>query len=193
MNRFFRRGKPAMLEPVVAYVHLNSRLQPMHRGSVFEDPLDEFLANNATGSEVVGGGTEFSPETGPLSCDTEVSLTGNPQETFRLVINVLEGLGAPIGSWAVLGEGKRVAFGTTRGFALVLDGTSLPKEVYANNDVNDVIAGLEAELGDDGELHSWWEGGENTALYYYARDGDRLHSILESAPDRYPLAQNSKV
>lgn len=182
-----------MMGPVLAYIHLNSRLQPVHRVSVFEDPLDKFLAINATGSEVVGGGTEFSPETGPLSCDTEVSLTGNPQETFRLVIDVVEGLGAPIGSWAVLGDGKRVAFGTTRGFALVLNGTSLPNEIYANNDVNDVIAGLEAELGDDGQLHSWWEGAENTALYYYGRDGNRLRSILESAPDRYPLAQNSEV
>ena len=32
-------------DPVVALVHLNARLQPKHRGSAFEDPLDELLAS----------------------------------------------------------------------------------------------------------------------------------------------------
>lgn len=68
----FSRRKADVTAPVVALVHLNSRLQPMHRGSVFEDPLDELLEKHAPGSGIVGGGTALSPEGGPLSCDSEV-------------------------------------------------------------------------------------------------------------------------
>ena len=193
MPFFSRRKEPDTSEPVIAYVHLNSRLQPMHRGSVFEDPLDELLSKHAPGSEVVGGGTEFTPETGPTSCDTEVQLVGDPQETFRLVIDILEHLGAPVGSWAAIGGGERVAFGTAHGFALTLDGTSLPDEVYQNNDVNDLISQLNAELGKEVELQSWWEGSQSTSLYYYGKDAQHIRRVLESAADRYPLARNSRA
>lgn len=187
-----RRSKRSASNPVIAHVHLNSRLQPKHRGSVFEDPLDELLLKHAPGSEVVGGGTEFTPEEGPLSCDTEVLLAGDPGETLDLVIDILEHLGAPVGSWAAIGDGERVAFGVTHGFALTLDGASLPDEVYENNDVNDLIGHLNAELGDDADLQSWWEG-KNTVLYYYGRDADRLRGVLESAANRFALARNSRV
>lgn len=37
-------------------VHLNARLQPVHRGELYEDPLDQFLRAQFPGSSVVGGG-----------------------------------------------------------------------------------------------------------------------------------------
>lgn len=191
MGLFSRRAPEA--PPVVAVFHLNARLQPMHRGSVYEDPLEELLAKHAPGSEVVGGGTELDPASGPLSCDTEVQLGGDPSETFLTVIDMLEHLGAPVGSWGQLDDGPQVPFGRTHGLALSLDGTSLPDEVYADNDVNELIGALVAELGDDAELQSWWEGGERTALYFYAEDVERLRSVLESAAVRFPLAQSSRV
>ncbi len=190
---FLSRRAPEPAAQARASVHLNARLQPMHRGSVYEDPLDGLLATHAPGSTVVGGGTEFTPETGPLSCDTEVELSGDPAATLRLVIDILEHLGAPHGSWAQLDGGERIPFGVTHGLALSLDGTSLPDEVYAQNDINELIAALMSELDDDAELQSWWEGPERTALYFYARDADRLRAVLESAADRFPLAQNSRV
>ena len=98
-----RRSTP--VAAAVAAIHLNARLQPMHRGDVFEDPRDELLAEHAPGSRVVGGGTEFTPQTGPLSCDTEVELTGDPEQTLRLVMDILEHLGAPVGSWAQICRG----------------------------------------------------------------------------------------
>jgi hypothetical protein len=181
----------------VANVHLNSRLQPKHRGSVFEDPLDELLARHAPGCQVVGGGTEFTPESGPLSCDTEVKLAGDPEQALAVVIDVLEHLGAPVGSWVQLSDGEdlgeRRPFGVTHGLALSLDGTSLPDEVYENNDINDLIGELTSALGDDGEMQSWWRGPERTALYFYARDLEHLRGVLESAPQRSPLAQRSRI
>lgn len=188
----FSRKKPSA-EPVVAVFHLNARLQPMHRGSVYEDPLDELLAEHAPGSEVVGGGTEFTPESGPLSADTEVSLSGDPGETLALVIDMLEHLGAPIGSHATLPGGQPVSFGKAHGFALHLDGQGLPDEVYQQNDVNQLIGALVTELGDDAELQSWWEGAERTSLYFYGPDAERVRGVLEGASHLSPLARNSVV
>lgn len=189
----FSRRKPDSAAPVVASFHLNSRLQPKHRGSVFEDPLDELLEKHAPGSTVVGGGTEFTPETGPLSCDTEVQLVGDPEQTMRLTIDILEHLGAPVGSWARVGDGDQIPFGVTHGLALSLDGASLPAEVYEQNDINELIGALTSELGEEAELQSWWEGPERTSLYFYARDLDQLRPALESAADRFPLARNSTI
>jgi len=191
MGLFSRRAPEA--PPVVAVFHLNARLQPMHRGSVYEDPLDELLAKHAPGSEVVGGGTEFDQSTGPLSCDTEVQLSGDPAETFQTVIDILEHLGAPVGSWGQLGDAPQVSFGRTHGLALSLDGSTLPDEVYAENDINEVIGALVEELGDDADLQSWWEGPERTSLYFYAEDAERLRAVLSSADGRFALAQNSMV
>ncbi len=189
---FFNR-KRAPQWTARAHVHLNARLQPVHRGDVYEDPLDKVLAKRAPGSKVDGGGTEFTPEDGPLSCDTELVLTGDPEQTLRIVIDALENLGAPAGSWASLDDGPRIPFGVTHGFALILDGTSLPDEVYAHNDVNELASTMVTELGNDGELQSWWEGPENTALYFYGRDPERVKTVLTSAATRFPLAQGSEV
>lgn len=191
MGIFSRRQAPEA--ETIASVHLNARLQPVHRGSVYEDPLDELLAKHAPGSEVVGGGTAFTPETGPQSCDSEVKLVGEPEKTLALVIDILEHLGAPVGSWASVGDGPQIPFGRTHGFALTLDGTGLPDEVYENNDINEVIGVLTSELGQDAELQSWWEGPENTALYFYGEDADALRRVLESAAGRFALARNSTV
>ena len=179
--------------PVIATFHLNARVQPVHRGSVYEDPLDELLEKYAPGSSVVGGGTAFTPETGPTSCDTEVELTGDPVETFELVIRMLEHLGAPLGSWGQLGDAEKVPFGRTHGFALSLDGTGLPDEVYANNDINELIKALQASLGEEVELQSWWEGGERTALYFYGDDAAHIRAVLGGAAELSPLGVNSTV
>lgn len=96
---------------------------------------------------MVGGGTEFTPETGPLSCDVEVTL----------------------------------------------DGTTLPDEVYAENDINSLIGALMQELGDDAELQSWWEGPQNTSLYFYGADATRIREVLSTAAEKSPLAVGSTV
>jgi hypothetical protein len=187
----FRRSRESA--PVTATIHLPARLQPKHRRSVYEDDLDGVLAKRAPGSEVVGGGTEFTPETGPLSCDIEVRLTGDADETLALVIDFLEFAGAPVGSTATIEGRPPVAFGVTHGLSLSLDGQTLPDEVYAQNDVNELIGALTDELEGVATLQSWWEGGERTQLYFYGRDAARIRAVLESAAGRFPLAERSLV
>jgi hypothetical protein len=179
--------------PVVLDVHLNSRLQPQHRGDVFEDPLDQLLAKHAPGSEVIGGGTEFDPERGPLSCDSEVRLSGDPEETTRRVIDILEFLGAPTGSWARLGDGEPIRFGTWHGLSLALDGTTLPDEVYDQNSTQDLVDRIDAALPEDAERHSSWAGPAWTYLYYYGRDLEALRAAIESVTSVHPLAANHVI
>ena len=47
---------------------LNGPIQPMDRGFLFEDPLEEWLAEHG-GGEVVGGGTSMGDEGGALAID----------------------------------------------------------------------------------------------------------------------------
>jgi hypothetical protein len=49
-------------------------------------------------------------------------------------------------------------FGVTEGLAVYLDGTDLPDEVSATEDVNVLIAALHRSLGEAGEMKSWWQG-----------------------------------
>ncbi|MCW4385649.1 hypothetical protein OH146_07660 [Salinibacterium sp. SYSU T00001] len=189
----FRRKKPPVEPEANVFVHLNARVRPLDRGSVYEDPLDEAFARIAPGSQVVGGGTEFHPEKGPLSCDSDLAVVGDTEDAVPQVIEALESFGAPVGSWLTIKDGPKVPFGITHGFALTLDGTSLPDEVYAENDVNDLVNDLVAELEGHATLQSWWAGPQNTSLYFYGVDPDRLRSVLESAASRSPLAQGSRV
>lgn len=57
-------------------LQLNARLQPMHRGEYFEDPLDEALQEADLG-EVDGGGT-MQMQSGEIEyCDIEVEVRGD--------------------------------------------------------------------------------------------------------------------
>lgn len=151
------------------------------------------LAELAPGSEVVGGGTEFTPEEGPLSCDPELALRGDEEEALRVAISTLESLGTPVGSWAESPDGEQIPFGVTHGLTLALDKISLPDDVYEQNDINELIATLQQVLGEHGSLLSWWQSEERTSLHFYGKDADRLRSVLESAPQRFALAENSVV
>ncbi|MFP3489095.1 hypothetical protein R0K20_15960, partial [Staphylococcus sp. SIMBA_130] len=53
---FKKRGKAAEIEPQFIVATLNARIQPIHRGEIYEDPLEEILSEASIG-EVSGGGT----------------------------------------------------------------------------------------------------------------------------------------
>lgn len=132
-----------------------------------------------------------------MSCDVAVELVGDPERVLGVVIAILEYLGAPVGSWVQLDDGRRLGdrrpFGVAHGLALSLDPTSLTEGAEQGDDIEELIGALTSALGDDGELQSWWCGPERTALYFYGRDLDRLREVLESAPARSPLARWSRI
>jgi hypothetical protein len=174
-------------------VHLNARLLPMHRGERYEDPLELYLARVAPESEVVGGGTLASEEGEPLSCDIELHLTDDGVAHATELIAALKALGAPRGSTWSAGDAEPVPFGGSEGVAVYLNGTDLPDEVYRDNDVNDLISQLLDLVGDEGDLHSWWEGPRESALYLYGRSAAVIRDRSADVLAVHPLAQRCRV
>lgn len=89
---------PAAPTPIVVVAHLNARLQPVQRGSVFEDPLDVMVHEMGIG-EVVGGGTALAPDpVGISACDIEIAVKDVSQTVLKQVMQALDQLGAPKGA-----------------------------------------------------------------------------------------------
>ncbi|HEY0696853.1 MAG TPA: hypothetical protein VGD43_03480 [Micromonospora sp.] len=174
-------------------IHLNARLRPLDRGDHYEDPLLEALEQRAPGSDVVGGGTLLSGEGEPASADIELDLTGDVEAGVALVVDTLEAAGAPQGSTVRVGDADPVPFGASEGLGLYLNGTDLPAEVYATNDVNDLIAQLLDALGDAGGMQSWWHGPRELALYLYGPSSDRMRELIAPVLASHPLAERSRL
>jgi hypothetical protein len=180
------------------YVTLNARLQPLDRGERFEDPLVELLADKLRDVDVSGGGTLLNEKREPSTCDIDLSVKGNPDEALRVIVAALERLGAPKGSVARVGGADRdkereVKFGVTEGIAIYLNGADLPDEAYQTNDVNELVARLDASLGDAGQMYSHWQGPTETALYYYGPSAARMRELVAAVLGTHPLGQLSRV
>jgi len=181
------------VESASAYLtaQLNARLQPMHRGELFEDPLDEALQELGLGS-VSGGGTQLS-ESGEVDyCDIEIDVAVLDERSVQAIINLLEGLGAPRGSKLKAGE-QELPFGNTEGLALYLNGTDLPDEVYKACDSNVVYTEVQRLIGDRGEIYSHWQGPKETALYLYGNSFQEMHDSIAEFLATYPLCQKCRV
>ena len=181
------------VESASAYLtaQLNARLQPMHRGELFEDPLDEALQELGLGS-VSGGGTQLS-ESGEVDyCDIEIDVAVLDERSVQAIINLLEGLGAPRGSKLKAGE-QELPFGNTEGLALYLNGTDLPDEVYKACDSNVVYTEVQRLIGDRGEIYSHWQGPKETALYLYGNSFQEMRDSIAEFLATYPLCQKCRV
>src|SRR5262249_7069161 len=101
--------------------------------------------------------------------------------------------GAPKGSTARLDEHEPVTFGVTEGLAIYLNGTDLPDEVYANSDINDLVAAVRDSVGAQGSMQSYWQGPRETALYLYGPSAARVAALIADVWPRFPLAQRCRV
>ena len=174
-------------------VRLHARLQPVHRGDRYEDPLAFLLEREFPGSAVTGGGTLVSGDGEPLSCAIDAHVVGDPAEIARAVIDLLEAQGAPRGSSLAIDHGDAQFFGSTDGLALYLDGVGLPDEVYAANDVNELLDRLHIALGETGSLQSFWEGPTETALYLYGPSVAAMGEALAELLSIHPLAAGYRL
>ena len=181
-------------EPILAYAKLNARIMPLDRGERYEDPLIEVLAGNGYG-EVTGGGTGQS-ENGEIAyCGIDINLL-DVEKGVPFICDFLAERGAPKGSALEFernGEKMEVSFGSLEGLAIYLNGTDLPDEVYRDNDVNDLISQLLDRVGDEGDLHSWWEGPHESALYLYGRSAAVIKDRGADVLAVHPLAQRCRV
>jgi hypothetical protein len=179
---------------IMIIAQLNARVQPIDRGEYFEDPLDEVLRSSGLG-EVTGGGTQLADEpNGIAHCDIEMMVNDDSDAAVERIILALEKLGAPKGSLLKFTTGKDdIPFGKFEGMAVFLNGTDLPDEVYANSDVNEIIAQCEELLKDIGSFRGYWEGSRETALYFYGRDFSSMKSATADFIASYPSCAFSRV
>ncbi len=179
--------------PLHLIARLNAKLQPVHRGELFEDPLDEVMQAGRLGN-VTGGGTQLGVTREVQFCDIEIELHGEREHGIRAVIEKLEALGAPKQSKLKLsGEGREIEFGRSEGLGLYLNGSDLPPEVYETSDVNFVYSELERLIAGLGRVMSYWEGPAGTAFYLYGRSFDMMKENIQILLEEYPLCQHCRV
>ncbi|SDI16126.1 hypothetical protein SAMN05216588_11231 [Pseudomonas flavescens] len=179
--------------PQYLRARLNARLQPLHRGELFEDPLDDALGRAALG-RVSGGGTAQGEEGEVEWCDIEIAVNGDTADKVAPIIAELERLGAPNGSSLIIeSERREVPFGTLEGLAIYLNGTELPDEVYADCDINVVYDELQRLIEGQGQIFSYWQGPTETALYLYGTSHDRMRESISDFLGNYPLCQRCRL
>lgn len=183
-----RKPKPA-LHMVVA--QLNMRLQPLDRGT-FEDPLHDGLEKAGLG-QITGGGTQMADEPAGIAyCDIEVELKDTSETTLAWLTGQFEKMGAPKGSQLHV-DGKSISFGKHEGMGIFLDGINLPDEVYQTHDVDHVIDECNRLLGDKGSYRSYWQGSQETALYFYGPSFAQMKAAVASLLASYPLCRGCRV
>lgn len=190
---FKKMEKKVEVPPQFIVVTLNARIQPMHRGEIYEDPLDEILAKNSVG-EVSGGGT-LQAQSGEIEhCDVEIQVNNSSDETVALIKNSLEKLGVPKGSkLKVEATDSEIEFGTLEGLAIYLNGTDLDAEVYANSDSNHVYSELDRLTQGAGKVYSYWQGSTETAFYLYGTSFAQMKLQIDELVSGYPLCHKCRI
>ena len=79
-----------------------------------------------------------------------------------------------------------------RPMAVFLDGVSLPDDVYAALDFEAVVGEIEAAAGRD-SYHGFWQGSEETGLFFFGADADDILARVEPVLRTLPIAQNARV
>lgn len=191
MGLFNRKRKVEIAENEMCNVtlHLNMRLMPVDRGSLFEDPIDEMLHKYDIG-EVTGGGTLLSKEKMPISCDIEFSIKRDKIVDFISFLKAVNTISK--GSYIEY-DGKKEEIGSLEGLNLILDGTGLKEEVYKENDINNVIAEIDNLIKEKGQYHSYYTGEKNTNLYFYGNSFDEMKDIIVNYTKTSPLCENSII
>lgn len=185
---------PAAPEGVIITARLNAKVQPMDRHEQFEDPLDQVLTAQGLGA-VTGGGTQLmDPPHGIAFCDVEIELTDLTDEALDVVIATLEKAGAPKGSRILFPDDRPdQPFGQLDGLGMFLNGTDLPDEVYANSDVNEIIAEANRRLEGLGSMLGYWEGPQETALFFYGKDFEQMRRIIEDYIPTEPSLELTRI
>lgn len=167
---------------------------PIDRGERYEDPLIEVLEDEGLGG-ACGGGSQMSDDFGIEYVDIEVELT-DLKQGVPLVVSTLEQRGAPKGSvvrFEYNGKRREKEFGIAECVAVVLDGTTLPDDAYEGSDINDMIQEMLDAIDDVGELRSWWEGPQDTVLYFFGLDAEEVWDALKPIVESADRCQNALV
>ena len=178
--------------PHLVLARLYEHVEPIDRGNRYEDPLHAVLEKANLG-RVTGGGSQLNEFGGIEYADVEIELE-NLDGALLLVAQALEEAGAPQGSELIQASDGKVLrqFGKHQCLAILLDGTSLPDEVYAELDFDAVTGELGAAAGDD-SFHGFAQGAEETSLFFFGPDAESMFARVEPILRRLPIGQNARV
>jgi hypothetical protein len=165
-------------------------IEPIDRGSRYEDPLNDALEAAGIG-RVTGGGSQLTEEGRIEFADIEIELV-DLDTALQAAVDALERAGAPHGSEIHLDGSVLREFGTAQCVAVYLDGVSLPEQVYADLDFDELISELEGAAGDGG-YHGHWQGPEETGLFFFGPNAEELFARIQPALVAQPIGQNARV
>ena len=177
--------------PPFVVITIWEHVEPMVRGDRYEDPLDEALEDRG---EVVGGGSQFTPETGIEYVNIEVELES--LDSIPLVISTLERRGVPKGSeLRYTKDGSEVVeeFGVAECLGLFIDGVGLPEAVYEESDINQIADDIMEALDGTGFIRASFMGATETSILIFGRDAEAMYSKLEKLLSEVLLLQNSRI
>ena len=190
---FKKKEKKVKVDPQFIAITINARIQPIHRGEIYEDPLDKILAKSSAG-EVSGGGTLQSQTGEIVYCDVEIQVNNSSAETVELIRSSLEKIGVPKGSKIrVEATDTEIEFGSLEGLAIYLNGTDLDAEVYKNSDSNHVYSELDRLTQGTGKVYSYWQGPTETAFYLYGTSFSEMKIQISELVNNYPLCQKCRI
>jgi hypothetical protein len=170
-------------------LRLNARLQPNHRGNMYEEPLDDaiegfgFVYNQSTLEGLI---EEID------HCDVEIYLNDNTQENLDKLKNIIDEFSVPKGSF-LLGKDLQIPVGTLEGLALYLDPAIVPQEASEGYDVGFAIETMNKLLDSSGSCFSYFEDAEILALYFYGDSFDGMREKIKDFLNEYPLCQKCRV
>ncbi len=193
MFGLLKMGNEATPKGMLVIARLNSRIEPLDRGEVFEDPLAEILEETGLG-EVTGGGSMLGPDGEITFIDIEIMVRDRSDEALEGIALALDTLGAPKGSILFDDENRTLReFGRYEGLGIYLDGVNLPVEVYQAVSTEDVVGACHAVLGDAGRYHGSRSMAGRTALYFYGPNFKQMKDSIASAIPGIALCENALV
>lgn len=175
-------------------LEINGKLMPMHRGDIYEDPLQEALENYGIGN-VDGGGTLMEEDGSVACCDINIELNED-EKSLNDLLKILDELGLPKGSLLHFSEDDNkepLTLGSLEGLALELNGTCLPAKVYKEYDINHVITQILEVLEDSGDMYSHWRGPKHTVIYFYGLSFEDMKKRMMPILNEHPLCQKCVV
>lgn len=176
--------------PHLVTARFYEHIEPLDRGTRYEDPLDAVLKPAGLGA-VAGGGSQLNELGGIDFAEVEIQLA-DLNGLLRMTVEALELAGAPEGSEILYGATVIREFGTRQCVAVYLDGVSLPDEVYADLDFDELLATLGNAAGPD-SYRGFWQGPQETGLFYFGPNADELFARIEPALLGLPIGQNARV
>jgi hypothetical protein len=181
--------------PHLVIARIPEHIEPMERGTRYEDPVQDALSIRMLGW-VTGGGSQLTAAAEIGYVDVELALA-NLDEALEVAKRILEEAGAPVGSLFLFeqdGVDVERPFGVQEGVAVYLDGTSLPEEIYAETDIDALMERLgTAADSAGGELRSAWNGPTETALYHYGPSADAMLIALQPVFNDFAICQNARL